>query len=199
MRLPARRIKDLLGAVFGREVVVRRLFLALGSITVVLLLSATLVHACGDKLLVLNRGLRFQDFSSSHPASILLYTHTGSRASEAINDGHLQSALVKAGHKLQTVGERSRLDEALQTGHYDLVLVDLSDAPGVEDSLRTAPSPPLVVPVIYEGTKAETEAVKKHYRCMLKAPDKNGNYLNAIDRAMGEKAKRDLTALHATK
>jgi hypothetical protein len=177
----------------------RRLSLVLGSITAILLLSATLVYACGDKLLVLNRGLRFQDFSGSRPASILLYTHAGSRASDAINDGQLQSALAKAGHKLQTVGERSRLDDALKTGHYDLVLVDLSDAPGVEESLRSAPSPPVVVPVVYEGTKAETEAVKKQYRCLLKAPDKSGNYLNAIDRAMDEQANRDLTALHATK
>jgi hypothetical protein len=55
------------------------------------------------------------------------------------------------------------------------------------------------VPVVYEGTKAEAEAVKKHYRCLLKAPDKSGNYLNAIDRALEEKAKRDQTALRATK
>ena len=199
MMLPARRIKDLLGPVFGREVVMRRLFLVVGSITAILLLSATLVYACGDKLLVLNRGLGFQDFVSSRPASILLYTHAGSRAFDAINDSQLQPALVKAGHKLQTVAERSRLDEALKTGHYDLVLVDLSDAPGVEESLRAAPSPPVVVPVVYEGTKAETEAVKKHYRCVLKTPDKSGNYLSAIDRAMDEKAKRDLNALHATK
>ena len=97
------------------------------------------------------------------------------------------------------IGERSRLYDALKTGRYDLVLVDLADAPGVEDEMRAAPSPPVVVPVVYEGTKAETEAVKKHYRCLLKAPDKSGNYLNAIDRAMDEKANRDLTALHATK
>jgi len=107
--------------------------------------------------------------------------------------------LLKAGHKLQTVEERSRLDDALKTGHYDLVLVDLADAPGVEEELRAAPKPPVVVPVVYEGTKAEGEAVKKHYRCLLKAPDKSGNYLNAIDRALEEKDKREQTALRATR
>jgi DNA-binding NtrC family response regulator len=109
----------------------------------------------------------------------------------------LQSALVKAGHQLETVGERSRLDEALKTGHYDLVLVDLTDAPGVEESLRATPSPPLVVPVVCDATKAETKAVKKHYPFLLKAPDNSGNYLNAIDRALDEKAKRNRTALRA--
>ncbi len=177
----------------------RRLFLLLGSFTAIVLFAATLVYACGDKLLVLNRGLRFQDFSSSRPASILLYTHTGSRTSDAINDGQLQSALLKAGHKLQIVGEHSRLDDALKTGHYDLVLADLADAAGIEEQLRALPSPPVVVPVVYEGTKAEAEAVKAHYRCLLKAPDKSGNYLNAIDRALEEKAKRDRTAIRAAK
>ena len=55
----------------------RRLFLRLGSATVALLLSATPGHACGDKLIALNRGLRFQDFSSSRRASILMYSHIG--------------------------------------------------------------------------------------------------------------------------
>ena len=177
----------------------RRLLLLFVSLTAIVLLAATLAYACGDKLLVLNRGLRFQDLSSSRPASILLYTNPGSHTSAAINDGQLQSVLQKAGHKVQLIGERSRLDDALKTGRYDLVLVDLADAPGVEDELRVAPSAPVVVPVVYEETKAETEAVKKHYHCLLRAPEKKGSYLNAIDRALEEKAKRDLAALRAAK
>ena len=177
----------------------RRFFLLRSCVTAIVLLAATLVYACGDKLLVLNRGLRFRDLAGSHPASILLYNHMGSRTSDAINDGQLQSALLKAGHKLQTVGERGQLDDAVKTGHYDLVLVDLADAPGVEEELRALPSPPVIVPVVYEGDKAETDAVKAHYRCLLNAPNKRGNYLNAIDRALEEKAKRDRTAASATK
>lgn len=175
----------------------RKLLLGLGSITITVLLGLTLAYACGDKLLALNRALRSQDFASSRRASILVYTHGGSRTSGAITYGELQSALVRAGHRLETVGEQSRLHEALKTGHYDLVLVDLTDAPGVEESLRAAPSPPLVVPVVYNATKAESKAVRKQYHFLLKAPDNSGNYLNAIDRALDEKAKRDRTALRA--
>lgn len=173
----------------------RRFFLVLGSITAVFLISVTLAYACGDKLLALNRGLRFRDFSGSHRASILIYSHIGSPTSGAINDGQLQSALVKAGHQLQTVEESSRLNVVLKTGHYDLVLVDLMDAPLVEELLRSAPSPPLVVLVVHEGSKAENASVKRQYRFVLKAPDKSGNYLDAIDRALDEKAKRDRTSL----
>jgi hypothetical protein len=173
----------------------RRLFLVMGSITAVFLFSVALAYACGDKLLALNRGLRFQDFSSSRRASILMYSHLGSLTSSAINDRQLKSTLVKAGHQLQTVEERSRLEDALKTGHYDLVLVDLMDAPLVEELLPSALSRPLVVLVIHEGNKAENKSVDKQYRFLLTAPDKNGNYLNAIDRALDEKAKRDRTAL----
>jgi hypothetical protein len=194
----ADRSDSCLWEMFDPEVEMRRLLLLFVSVTAIVLLAATLVYACGDKLLVLNRGLRFQDLSS-RPASILLYTHPGSRTSAAVNDSQLQSALQKAGHKVQLIGERGRLDDALKTGRYDLVLVDLADAPGVEDELRATPSAPVVVPVVYEETKAEAEAVRKHYRCLLKTPDKKGSYLNAIDRALEEKAKRDLTAIRAAK
>ncbi len=103
-----------------------------------------------------------------------------------------------AGVRLR-VKERSRLDDALKNGHYDLVLVDVMEAPVVQESLAAIPSSPVVVPIVYEGTKAETEEVKKHYRCLLKTPDKIGNYLDAIDRALDEKGKRDRAALRATK
>jgi hypothetical protein len=174
----------------------RRLFLVLGAATAALLMSATLAYACGDKLLALNRGLRFQDFSSSRRASILIYSHKGLGTSDANNGGPLQSALVKAGHKLRTVGDRSGLDDALKTGHYDLVLIDVLDVPLVEESLRAAPSSPLIVPIVYEGTKpAEDELLKKQYPFLLKASDKNGRYLTTIDRALDAKSKRDRTSL----
>jgi hypothetical protein len=177
----------------------RRFFFVLGSITAIFLISVTLAYACGDKLLALNRGLRFQDFSSSRRASILMYSHIGSHTSRAINDGQLQSALVKARHRLQTVTEQNGLDYALKNGQYDLVLVDVTEAHVVQESLGANPSAPVVVPIVYEGTKAETEEVKKRYRCLLKTPDKIGSYLNAIDRALDEKGKRDRAALRATK
>lgn len=177
----------------------RRLFLVWSCVTALALLAATMVNACGDKLLVLNRGLRYQDLASSRPASILLYSHSDSSAPNAVNDGQLKSALLKAGHKLQTIEQRSQLDDAVKSGHYDLVLVNLSDAPEIEAGLRSMPAAPVVVPVVYEGTKAEANAVKAHYRCLLKAPDKDRNYLNAIDRALDEKAKRDRAAARAAK
>ena len=192
--LGAMRTKGLLLGHLG-EIVMRRLFLALGSATVVLLLSATPAFTCGDKLLAVNRGLRFQDFSSSRRASILLYSHKGSGSSNPNDKGQLQSALIRAGHRLQTVAEWRELDDALKTGHYDLVLVDLINAPQVEESLRGAASPPLVVPLVYEATKAENKLLKKQYPFLLMAREKDGRYLTVIDRALDARAKRERTTL----
>lgn len=173
----------------------RRLFLALGCATVALLLAAIPAYACGDKLLALNRGLRFQDFRTSRHASILMYSHKGSGSSDPHDKGQLQSALISAGHRLQTVAEWGDLDNALKTGHYDLVLVDLINVPQVEESLRTAASPPLVIPLVYEGTNAENKLLKKQYPFLLMAREKNGRYLTVIDRALDAKERKYRTTL----
>ena len=91
------------------------------------------------------------------------------------------------------VGERKALDEALKTGHYDIVLVDSADVSLVGDLLRTAPSSPLRVPGVYRGTNDENNSLERQYRFLLQTPDKTGNYLNAIDRALDEKDRRDRT------
>ena len=173
----------------------RRLVLALGSASVVLLLSATPAYTCGDKLIALNRGLRSQDFFSSRRASILMYSHVGSGSSDPYDKGQLQSALIRAGHRLQTVAEWREFYDALKTGHYDLVLVDLVNVPQVEESLRTAASPPLVVPLVSEGTKAENKLLKKQYPFVLVARERTGRYLTVIDRALDAKEKKYRTTL----
>jgi hypothetical protein len=124
-----------------------------------------------------------------------MYSHMGSGSSDPNHKSQLQSALIRAGHRLQTVVVWRELDDALKTGHYDLVLVDLINVQRVEESLRTAASPPLVVPLVYEGTKAEDKLLKKQYPFLLMAREKNGRYLSVIDRAVDAKAKRDRTTL----
>ena len=191
--LRATRTKGLLG--YSGEIVMRRFYLALGFTTIVLLLSATSAYACGDKLQALNRGLRPQDFSSSRRASILIYGHMGSGSSGPNDTGQLESALRRAGHRLQTVAEQRELEDALKSGHYDLVLVDLINVPQVEESLRTAASPPLVVPLVSEGTKAENKLLKKQYPFVLMARERNGRYLTVIDRALDAREKKYRTTL----
>src|SRR5438445_7584846 len=71
----------------------RRLFWTL---TVVLLLSCPrLSQGCGDKLLILGRGLRFSALSADRPAAILAYAPEGSLLASILKDPQWIEAMNK--------------------------------------------------------------------------------------------------------
>jgi DNA-binding NtrC family response regulator len=130
-------------------------------------------------------GGRFrQIYGRSHPASILAYVRRNSAIPEVIADLERQPVLKQAGYKFFTIEEQSRLDEALKNGKYDLVLIDVADAAALEQQLRSAPSMPVVLPVVYKSTKADAATVQKKFHCILKAPGSADRYLAALDEAM---------------
>jgi hypothetical protein len=145
--------------------------------------------ACGDKLMLLIGSARYRQVYNAHPASILAFTHQNSAVPRIISELEHQSPLKRGGHKFYRVDDLSRLDEALKAGQYDLVLADVSDADGLEQHLQTASSKPVVLPVVYNSTRAEAKAVEKRFHCVLKAPGSPSNYLAAIDDAMEVKLK----------
>ncbi len=173
----------------------RRTLLTGGLVSALMLVSLISAGACGDKLLVLGRGVRFQGDAPAQPASILLYIHAGSPGSAMVGDLKFQSALRDAGHKLRAVGTRQELEETLQTGQYDIVLTDVADAPILEQPVQSAPSKPVLLPVVYNGTKAEAATAERHYGCVLKAPGRTGHYLASVDKAMELKSKRNRKVL----
>lgn len=157
-----------------------------------LLLSAwTPAQACGDKLLLLGRGVRFLSDTQTQPASILLYMNRTSPGYGALSDPKLQSALREDGHKLYAVSERKELDEALVSGKYDIVLTDVADATELENSLRTATSKPVLVPVVYKGTTGDAKRAKSLFGFVLKTPSRTGYYCSVVNSAMEAKLKRD--------
>ncbi len=146
---------------------------------------------CGEKLLMLGRGIRFQTGYAPQPALVLIYIRPGSRAYAALTDPKLQTALTEAGHKLSVVEGRQELTEALKSGHYDIVLADFADASELEKALPLTPSKPVLLPLVSGGTKAEVATLKKHYKAVMKAPAKAGEYCSAVDKAMELKTKRE--------
>jgi hypothetical protein len=140
--------------------------------------------ACGDKLMLLIGNTRYQQVYNAHPASILALTRQNSAVSGIVSELEHQPPLKRGGHKFYSVDDLSSLDEALKTGKYDLVLAEVSDADGLQQRLQSAPSSPLVLPVVFNSTKAEAKAVEKKFHCVLKAPGAPSNYLTAIADAM---------------
>jgi len=162
----------------------------------VLLLSAWPAGACGDKLLVLGRGVRFQVETADFPASILFYLNPNTPGAEKVEFTQLQGIMRQAGHKFRTVKGREELAAALRTARFDIVLADFADAPRLEEMIQASPSQPLLLPWVFQETKADARkarltltAAKERYQSALMAPFKVGNFLSTIDRTMESKSR----------
>jgi DNA-binding NtrC family response regulator len=152
------------------------------------------VNACGDKFLVVGRGIRYERaYAAKFPASILIYSDN----KDGVKD--LQSMLKKSGHKIETVGDEAKLFSSLQANKYDVVVVGLSDVALLEKKVISTPSKPAVVPVIYNVTGAELDAAKSQYSCVLKYSNKNKNAVTVIDEVMEARKKSKQIACKWTK
>jgi len=153
-----------------------------------LLLCASWGDACGDKLLVVGRGVKYSHAGGAvHTASILIYKNASAPGAAVTGNAKFEENLKHAGHKVRSVTDAPALDAALKSDRYDLVLADPADSPSLEKKLASQPSKPTVVPVLYEPSASELSAAEKEYGCALKAPSKD--YLSAIDDIMARRLK----------
>ena len=160
----------------------------LAALTGVLLLCASWGDACGDKLLVVGRGVKYSRAGGAmHTASILIYKNPSAPGGAVTGDAKFEESLKRAGHKVRAVVDAPDLDAALKSARYDLVLADPADSPNLEKKLASQPSKPTVVPVLYEPSAGALAAAEKEYGCALKGPSKD--YLSAIDDIMARRIK----------
>ena len=117
-------------------------------------------------------------------------THLGThRLREVVKELERQSAGKRAGLTFYSLDDPARLDEVLRAQKYDLLLVDAGDADNLERQAQSVPSKPVVLPVVYQSSKAAAAEAEKKFHCVLTAPNSPGRYLSAIDRAMEFKLK----------
>jgi hypothetical protein len=161
----------------------------MGLTLMVLLVNSWPAGACGDKLLVLGNGVRFQVPTAQFRARILLFANPSDPASKTFSDTQLQSIVTKAGHRLDTARSKDELATKLKTKDYDLVLADFSDASSLETLIEAARSQPLLLPWVYEPAKAVRDKAEKQYHLVLKAPARVSNFLSTVDRTMERKEK----------
>ena len=178
----------------------RRILLSLGVASTVFIQSSVPVDACGDKLLMLGRGIRFQSRHSGRPAAVLLYLPMGTRGGGPLTDPKLESALTEAGHTVRSVTTKEELSQALRSGQYDVVLADLAEAADLQRSLATDATNAVVLPVAYllapasaskQQAKVDTARAAKEFSVVLQVPDRPGHYCAIVDKAMELKLKKD--------
>lgn len=169
------------------------LLLALGSMLA--FQSAVPLQACGDKLLMLGRGIRFQSRHTPRAAAVLLYLPATTRG---LTDPKIESALTEAGHTVRSVATKEEMAEALRGGQYEVVLADLADAAELQQTLTTAGTSPVIVPAVYllapagdRQVKSDAAAAAKAFGMVLQVPGRPGHYCALVDKAMELKLKRE--------
>jgi hypothetical protein len=144
--------------------------------------------ACGDKLMLIMR-VRLAQLKLGRPIAILAYAQPNLPSSALIRQIQLQPAVKKAGHRFHFIDDTAKLDDALKAEKYDVVLADVAMADELRQRVKSSPSQPVVLPVLYKSTKAEDSATQKKFHCLLKAPSGSEQYFEAIDQALQWKAK----------
>lgn len=147
------------------------------------------VLACGDKLVIVGRGLRPRGKAVS-PASILVFARPGGSLPAALGEGGLQKDLERAGHRLRRVETEEDLKKALGAGGFDLILADLAAAPRVEAEAGRAPAHPTVVPALYKPTPEELAEAEREFACVVRSPGKQRDSLAAVDEAMAARKRQ---------
>lgn len=172
----------------------RAAILALFSVTLVTN-SAISAFACGDKLLLLGRGIRYQSRHTPKAAAVLLYLPPSNRV---LADPKLESALSEAGHRIRSVQSTEALQQALASGEFDLVMADVADAANLKPVLADGS---FVIPAVYlhasqgknppkSQTKSDADRLAKEFGIVVRVPGRVGHYCAAVDKAMELKQKR---------
>ena len=176
----------------------RRILFSLALAVALLVQSPMPADACGDKLLVLGRGVRFQSRHTPRAVSVLLYLPAATRGVGPLSDPKLESSLTEAGHKVRSVTSKEELNEALRSSQYDVVLTDLAAASDLQRALTADATNPVVVPAVYlvapasqQQAKADTAKAGKEFSVVLQVPDRPGHYCATVDKAMELKLKKD--------
>ena len=163
----------------------RRILACLAVILVATGLAGVDALACGDKFLVIGRGVRSQRARGAvQKASILMYLDPKGELPAALKEEHFEQDLRLAGHTVRSVASRQQVSEALKAERYDLVVAGVSDMPALEPVIASLPSHPTLLPIIYNPTGEELELAKKQFRCVMKSPSTRQDFLVVIEDAM---------------
>jgi len=141
--------------------------------------------ACGEKFRMANRLTRFQQPPRARAsASILIYANPA--LSKALAGLPVDETLRKAGYKPTSVASPKEFQAALDRGGWNLVLLDLADSSAAIARSPVA-NPPVVLPVVFNASKADLNAAQKQHPHVLKGPVKGQSLVEAIDDALADK------------
>jgi hypothetical protein len=159
-----------------------------GLVLVVAVAGGREASACGDKFLVIGRGVRQQRAQGARQsASILLYFDAAGQLASTVRDEKLDAHLKLAGHRVRSVAGPSELSMSIGTKQYDIVLAPLSEMAAVLAVIGSAPPRPVLLPVIHNPTGQELAQAEVDYGCVMRSPSTKKHYLAVIEEAMARR------------
>jgi hypothetical protein len=147
-------------------------------------IASPAVSACGDKFLLVGRGVSFRRaYAAIHPASILLVLPAKSVKSAAVRDSSLLSALKLAGHRVEVVQQPANLADVLGRSRHDIVLAERADASAAgEAAASAAQTRPSIVSVVEDSPGQAQTVPQGEY--LLRVPQRLPQILNLLDDVM---------------
>ena len=143
--------------------------------------------SCGDKLVDISQGVKFERAFGLQPAAILLYVDAEANRRPI---KRLRASLTRVGYHVELVDDWQVAIDALDGDNYDLVIVELSEAVTMESMLVGGTSPPLLLPFVSDGTDAELEEARNEYPYVLSVPGRDNEQILTVTGAI--KARADM-------
>ena len=147
--------------------------------------------ACGDKLVALGGGVRFEQVVvSRHPGRILMVLGPGSALAEANSRFNLTSSLTLVGHSVITADDVAELDQVLLDGPLDLVLIDATELRGVAFRSSATGQGPTILPVVFQGDPTSREKSGLPAGCTANASERNGKtLLKTVEKTLARRSR----------
>jgi hypothetical protein len=153
--------------------------LLVSTLTMVLA-GAAIVDACGDKFLLVGRGLAFgRAYASVYPGSILIYGQPATKT----QIHKLQQTIRKAGHRVAVVTTPADLSARLLLQQTDIVIADAAVKSDLDAQIATLASRPSVLYLVTDADKDRAQ-IPQDVASVVKNGEKPGRYLAVIEDIM---------------
>jgi hypothetical protein len=146
---------------------------------------SSVLSACGDKFLLVGRGILFQHaYAAIYPGAILIVQPPKAVKSAAVRDSRLVTALKLAGHKVDVVQQPTNLADVLRRSPYDIVLAERVDASSIPEVATEGRLKATIVAVLEDPATTDLAAARQQFGVVLKTPERLSQILNLFDDVM---------------
>lgn len=139
-------------------------------------------QACGDKFMVLGRGVRQRIPKAKHPSAVVVYARPGSASAAAVRAANLEAVLAKAGHRVSDALSAEELAAALRNGGT-VVVAGLADVEAAADQVRAVAPHARVVPLV-DKKRDDQKAARARFPHAIVVPGAPAAYVKSVDGAM---------------